>query len=87
MLKVEDTIIPQVNLNGTSKAVLFSQYKIALERAIRTKKAVVFSAPHGRDYQTLSDGVFNKAMLQHTNRLVDLERIIKELVEIAASLI
>jgi hypothetical protein len=71
--------MPQVNMNGTSRADLLAGYMAAHSAVDAALNAVANAAPHGRDYQTLADGAWRRANSAHINRCVALNDIRGEL--------
>lgn len=59
---------PRLNLNGTSKQELLTQYRNALHALYAADMALAGMSPHSRDYQTLPDGQFDIAAKQHRAR-------------------
>lgn len=77
----EPLIAPQVNMNGTSRAELVSNYSNAQIALIRAIDAVRMTSPHGRDFQTCKEPgkTRDKAHGQHLERVVLLEAIAEEM--------
>ena len=74
---------PVVNLNGTSKDALVGQVcnvRSAIDNAL---KALALATPHGRDYQTASDGAYALAAAQHRDRVAALTVVSDDLLKIA----
>lgn len=72
-------VIPQVNLNGTSKNQLLEQYKKSIIALRNAHDALCNASPHGRDYQTMSPETYRIARMQHTNRTERLSTVTNEL--------
>lgn len=75
---------PELNLNGSGKRDLFEQYRSAIEALVLTGNTLRSSMPHGRDYQTLPDGAYERARAQHLRRLESICKVQDELSAIAA---
>lgn len=54
-------IVPQVNLNGSSKQDLLDQQEGVYYAAIALIEKLAAAAPHGRDYQTMPEGSYQLA--------------------------
>lgn len=77
-------IAPTLNINGTAPEQLLEGYEKAF-RALREVNAAMREiAPHGRDYQTVTDSdVYEKAREEHALRIVALNKIEREIIELA----
>lgn len=71
---------PKVNINGTSRSDLVSQYSAAQVGIMAAVKAVRESAPHMRDFQTCEDAsdAYRTALRQHMARVSVLEAMDNE---------
>lgn len=78
-----EIVKPQVNINGSTAEALFREYYAAYEAVSETARTVQKLQPHGRDYQTVPNSVFEKAREQHDARVAKLLEVRQELVEIA----
>ncbi len=71
---------PLININGTSADELLAQIINAMTAVRKAMQVVTDAAPHGRDYQTASDGsAFRLATNEHRSRLLRLTEISNEL--------
>ncbi len=73
---------PQININGTDKESLLKQYTTAYMSAAHAVDMLRLCAPHGRDYQTLSDEHFERAKKQHTDRMLAAKKLANELLDV-----
>lgn len=80
-------IFPQVNLNGTSAEALLRQYTQAADAIRVAVNAFVDAAPHGRDYQTLPDGAYERARAEHRQHLIHLDAALAYAEAVANSII
>ena len=71
--------VPLVNLNGTSKQALLEGYQEAWEKLDEAFVAMQKIEPHGRDYQTTTAIVFERAKAQHIMRLQMLTAVQREI--------
>ena len=70
---------PMIHLNGTPAATLLRGLEAA-EKAVSTAiELTKRTAPHGRDYYTLSGDAFDLAREQHEMRLLVLMKVQEEL--------
>lgn len=74
--------LPQINLNGSTGMELASQYQEAAD-AIAKAVNLMSAIPHGRDYQTLPAGSFEKAREEMIQRVMPLIIARNELFAIA----
>jgi|TARA_R110000765_G_scaffold351331_1_gene441317 hypothetical protein len=74
---------PIVNLNGTSKDALMEQVGDARSAIDDALKALALATPHGRDYQTASEGAYALAAAQHRDRVAALTVVSDDLLKIA----
>ena len=74
---------PIVNLNGTSKDALMEQVGNARSAIDDALKALTLATPHGRDYQTASEGAYRLAAAQHRDRVAALTVVSDDLLKIA----
>lgn len=75
----ENLIVPQTNLNGTSKKELLAQYADAVRSVRAAYEALRLVWPHGRDYQTMNPEAHPNAARQHDDRLQRLASVLNEL--------
>jgi hypothetical protein len=73
---------PRINLNGSDKNVLLQEYKTAWTAAVQLRNMLLFTSPHGRDYQTAPTGAYEIARNQHVARLKAVDIIANELMDI-----
>jgi hypothetical protein len=78
-MNVNDIVAPVVNLNGTSKNELLAQLFVACDAVENARKALGQMTPNGRDYQTAPAGTFDKAIVQHLERVKALETVLHDL--------
>jgi len=71
-------VIPVVNINGTSKEELLEQYNEAINAIVSAIEAVGECRPHGRDYQTVDQSIYQKALDQWEKRMRYLHKICRE---------
>jgi isochorismate synthase EntC len=79
---------PIINLNGSSPERLIEDIRKALEALNDATVAVALTAPHGRDWQTATDGemLYRQARADHERRLHSLNVIHSELEAIGLSI-
>lgn len=77
---------PTVNMNGSGKEYLLSQYTAALLSVQYAIDIVAKSVPHGRDYQTQTPNGYKNAAEEHRTRMQRLNDIRIELETIAVEL-
>ncbi len=79
---------PTVHLNGTSKQALLDQQIDAINALRAAKAAIMFAAPHSRDYYVKADGAnaYSRAVAEHSLRIRAIDHIINDLTEIGVSL-
>jgi len=70
-------VAPSVHLNGSGFKNLSDQYREAIEKISEAINALPI--PHGRDYYTQEDGVFQKARVQFKDQVLKLEEVREEL--------
>lgn len=79
--------LPVININGTSPSDLLEQHMLVKRHLAHAIEALQQACPHGRDYQTIShlDGgmAFQRAMDEHSNRLLRLRQVMVEIDTIA----
>lgn len=75
--------LPQVNLNGTSRDELATQYRNVYSAVDVALDLLCRFAPHGRDYQTLPAGSYDTARREHDARVEKLASIKAEIEAIA----
>ena len=72
------SVLPIVNLNGTSSHELLDQHLKVLRALRAARDAINEAAPHGRDYQLNEPRAHNLALADHYGRRVMLDKIIAE---------
>lgn len=75
---------PQINLNGSDAIDLAVQYHDAA-RSLEVACLKMSSIPHGRDYQTLPAGSYEKAREEMHHRVKAISVIMNELEELASN--
>ena len=77
--KMQDTIIPIIHLNGTSKESLLDGY-VEVYKALKFSVDKLYdAAPNGRDYYIYGEGAFEKARKQHEDRVNKLKLVMNEI--------
>jgi hypothetical protein len=77
--KMQDTIIPIIHLNGTSREALLDGY-LGVYKALKISIDKIYdAAPNGRDYYIYGEGAFEKARKQHEDRVNKLKLVMEEL--------
>jgi hypothetical protein len=79
--KMQDTIIPIIHLNGTSKESLLDGY-VEVYKALKFSVDKLYdAAPNGRDYYVHRDGekAFRKARKQHEDRINKIQLVMNEI--------
>jgi len=77
---------PVLNINGASADSLVEGH-IKVWRLIReTKAALAEITPHGRDFQTVDKAVYDRAREEHFARMVQLDKIEREICEIVVDI-
>lgn len=80
----ETTIVaPRLNLNGSNKKALMSDYLLCVEALRTAVERLNAIAPHRRDYQTAPYGTFLTATRQHKRRVSALIEVMGEVGSIA----
>lgn len=74
---------PQVNLNGTDADSLIAQQVGVMNAARELMDAMRQASPHGRDYQTLPAGTWEKARAEQFRQFEAVEEIFKRAETIA----
>ena len=74
---------PLLNLNGAAGKSLVEAYSTAAHAVQAAMKLLQQTTPHGRDFQTAPAGEYQKALSEHTNRYLALERVYNELYALA----
>ena len=74
----EEIVYPVVHLNGTGKNSLISEYEKAGHAVSMAIKTMQENCPNARDYY-LIPGSFKEAMEQHTDRILRLKSVFKEI--------
>jgi hypothetical protein len=80
-------IAPTLNLNGSDGHALFVQHRDAIDALRAATKAVHECWPHGRDFQTVADGVYSVARKQAHERCIKLEEVLVDLEAIALKIL
>ncbi len=75
--------LPTIHINGTSKSQLLELHITALQALRSAREALQEACPNERDFYPQGGGAIMRAMEQHVTRLGLLDRITKELGEIA----
>jgi len=76
---MQDTIIPIIHLNGTSKESLLDGY-VEVYKALKfSVDKLYYAAPNGRDYYIYGEGAFEKARKQHEDRVNKLKLVMNEI--------
>ncbi len=75
-----DTVYPTVNLNGSDGKQLLAQYREIYEMFAPLMEAMAKARPHGRDYQTMPGGSYEKARFQYVQAEVKVQEA-KEFIE------
>lgn len=60
------TTFPTINLNGTDAKDLLQQNVDVLTALEALREAMAKAAPHGRDYQTMPDGSYERAHVERS---------------------
>jgi hypothetical protein len=73
--------LPCININGTAPSDLLEAHMKVRRHLQKAVEAMHDCAPHGRDYQTLTDGraALHRAIDEHSNRMLKLRQILVEL--------
>ncbi len=79
--------LPQININGTHREDLLTDYIKAKQALHVALEAMHGACPHGRDYQTLQPGAYQRAAEEHAERLIMVKRVIADLETIAEHLV
>jgi hypothetical protein len=79
-------VVPQVNLNGTSREALVQQQVAVLDALAQAVMAMSLATPHGRDYQTMPAGSYEAAREQHADRSKRLWALNAEITELALAI-
>lgn len=74
---------PTIHLNGTSRESLAEGYVLAMSAVADAMRAVLATAPNGRDYYVQPEGALALAQEQHRARMERLRETYNELNEIA----
>ena len=73
---------PTLHLNGSGKGHLAEAYEAAYKALYQAEQAVQNAAPNARDYYPQGDSAFREAQREHTERLLALVRVRKEILEL-----
>ncbi|MGH2613412.1 MAG: hypothetical protein ACRDFB_10260 [Rhabdochlamydiaceae bacterium] len=73
-------VAPTININGTSKEELYSQFRTVADTLQDAMRALAQCSPHGRDYPL--DNEFRLAREQYNKRAHMLREIYDEIVNI-----
>lgn len=76
---------PRVNINGTGKQQLIETLKDAHQTLSDAIDVLGQTAPHGRDYQTLPEGMYTRAREDYEKRIAMLVRVRDEILDIAVN--
>jgi hypothetical protein len=76
---VKPLVLPQINLNGTSREALVAQQCDVLAAIRALQEALQEASPNGRDYQTAPMGTFNRAQEAWRERWQVIEDMRKEI--------
>lgn len=79
-------IAPVVNLNGTSRDALVDQHVAAALSLEKALAALIETAPHPRDFQTVKQEQYRQARAQYEDRVRRLHEIIKEVESIGTQI-
>ncbi len=80
-----ELVVPCVNINGTSKDDLVNQLQTAYMACETLMNALAAAAPHGRDYQTVSQELYLDARRQHDQRMRVVKQMQVELIDLAVA--
>jgi uncharacterized protein YqgV (UPF0045/DUF77 family) len=72
-------VLPQINLNGSTRKSLVEQQCDVLAAIRELQKAMQEASPNGRDYQTAPMGTFNRAQEAWRERWQVIEDMHKEI--------
>ena len=75
--------VPQVNNNGDRAETLIEGYSEAAQALRNAIEKMRQTTPHGRNFQTLRPDALAIAIGQHSARVLDLGRILKEIEHLA----
>jgi hypothetical protein len=78
--------LPVLNINGTEREDLLMQVAEAYEALDNALGKLSQMAPHGRDYQTVSEDVFRAACKEHAARCDAVREIMEDLTTMAGAL-
>lgn len=82
MKKIDNPVIPTVNINGTDGNELLNGYRVALDKIQDLAAHLRRIAPHGRDFQLAPD-TFIGARANHWKILESVEEIENHITKIA----
>jgi hypothetical protein len=74
--------VPAIHRNGTSLEALIEQLREAYEALGRAVVALEAASPNARDYYTQPAGVWERARVQHADRLLRIVQTQNELASI-----
>lgn len=77
MPRINGVIVPNVNLNGTSKEELVNQRRAARDALRKALSRLCEMRPHGRDYFDLNE--LRDAQIMHEARIKKVNEILDEL--------
>ena len=84
---MEQMIPPRINLNGTSRESLLTDYMAALDALRKAMEALGRIVPNGRDYQTMPDPqACSRAREAFGERQVALRKILDDIEEVAVAI-
>ena len=70
---------PTSHLNGTSAETLFDQYATAADALRQAIETLIDTAPNARDYYPQGAAAFYEAALEHSERVLALQRVLGDL--------
>jgi hypothetical protein len=76
-------IAPTLNINGSNGKTLLSQHRAAAKALREAIIAVHAIWPHGRDFQTVPEGVYSVASKQARERCIKLEEVLIDVEAVA----
>mgnify|MGYP003657288169 FL=1 len=80
------TQFPRIHSNGTDGNVLLTEYRTSMDAVRDAITAVRAVTVHGRDYYTIGGDAASVAYGEHHQRLADLSRIERELIDTAIAI-
>ena len=70
---------PTIHLNGTSAETLLDQYQTAASALRQAAETLIDAHPNARDYYPQGADAFREALLEHSERLVLIRRVMNDL--------